>query len=49
MTQEQLEKKFLDQAVPCLGEERAERAMEACWELDGVKDMASFVEPFIAP
>ena len=49
MTQEQFEKKFLDQAVPCLGQERAERAMEACWELDGLKDMASFVELFVPP
>ncbi|KIW22563.1 uncharacterized protein PV07_10849 [Cladophialophora immunda] len=42
MTKLSLEEKFLDQAVPILGQQIAQKAIEASWGLEKVEDMADF-------
>ncbi len=46
MTKQQVEGKFIDQAVGCIGLERAQKAMDACSRLDAIEDVSSFVKLF---
>ncbi|KIX92783.1 uncharacterized protein Z520_11446 [Fonsecaea multimorphosa CBS 102226] len=46
MTKQSLEEKFLDQAVPILGKQTAQKAIEACWSLESVEDIAGFARLF---
>lgn len=46
MTEEQLEKKFSDQAVGCVGSEKTVGAIQACRGLETVEDVSSFVRMF---
>ncbi|RFU27219.1 hypothetical protein B7463_g9108, partial [Scytalidium lignicola] len=46
MSKEQLERKFLEQAVRCLSGEQADIAVRACWELDSCEDISEFVRLF---
>ena len=43
LSDEQLSQKFLDQATLVLSEERAARALELCWRIDGLEDVAELV------
>ncbi|KAK5288255.1 hypothetical protein LTR55_008333 [Exophiala xenobiotica] len=44
MTLEQLERKFLDQASPVLGSDKAVRTAKACWNLEDMGDIADLVK-----
>jgi 2-methylcitrate dehydratase PrpD len=44
MTLEQLERKFLDQASPVLGSDKAERTVKACWKLEDMGDIADLAK-----
>ncbi|OAL35850.1 hypothetical protein AYO20_04756 [Fonsecaea nubica] len=46
MTKQGLEDKFLDQAVPILGKQTAQKAIEASWSLENVADIANFTRLF---
>jgi 2-methylcitrate dehydratase PrpD len=43
LTDEQLSAKFRDQATLVLSDERAERALELCWNIDALDDVAELV------
>lgn len=43
LTDEQLSAKFRDQATLVLSDERAARALELCWSIDGLDDVAELV------
>jgi len=43
LTDEQLSAKFRDQATRVLSGERAERALELCWNIDALDDVAELV------
>jgi 2-methylcitrate dehydratase PrpD len=44
MTLEQLERKFLDQASPVLGSDKAVRTTKACWKLEDMSDIADLAK-----
>lgn len=46
MTKIQLEAKFLDQAVGCVGEAKAKKAVEVCSSLESVDDVTKSMELF---
>ncbi|OAP57120.1 hypothetical protein AYL99_07857 [Fonsecaea erecta] len=46
MTKQSLEKKFLGQAMPILGEQRAQKAIEAAWSLESLRDISDFTQLF---
>ena len=46
MTKQQVEEKFLGQAVGCIGLERAQKAMDACRKLNTIEDVSNFVKLF---
>jgi len=43
LSDQQLSQKFLDQAALVLSEERAARALDLCWRIDGLEDVAELV------
>ena len=47
MTLEQLERKFLDQASPVLGADKAQRTIKACWKLEDMDDIAELANVLV--